>query len=79
MPQTNFPDEHLFTITTPDKHHLAAVLHIPKKKVKGLVILSHGFTGNKSENSRLFVTTARELAKAGINIATGLVALQEKG
>lgn len=66
MSQTNFPDEHLFTITTPDKHHLAAALHVPKKKVKGLVILSHGFTGNKSENSRLFVTTARELAKAGI-------------
>ncbi len=60
-----FPDEHSFTISTPDKHHLAAVLHVPKKTVKGLVILSHGFTGNKGESGRLFVTTARELAKAG--------------
>lgn len=60
-----FPDEHLFTISTPDKHHLAAVLHIPRKTTRGLVILSHGFTGNKSENGRLFVTMARSLAAAG--------------
>lgn len=59
------PEEHHFTITTPDKHHLAAVLHTPKKTAKGLVIFSHGFTGNKAESGRLFVTTARELAKAG--------------
>lgn len=62
------PDEHQFTITTPDKHHLAAVLHVPKKKAKGLVILSHGYTGNKSENGRLFVTTARSLAAAGLAV-----------
>lgn len=43
---------------------LAAVLHgaDPEK----IVVLSHGFTGTKVESGRLFVTLARELARAGI-------------
>lgn len=58
--------EHLFSIITPDHHQLAAVLHSPAKKPKGLVILSHGFTGTKCETGRLFVTTARAMAAAGL-------------
>ena len=53
-----------FTLRTP-RAHLAAVLHrTPGKK---LVILCHGFTGNKAESGRLFVQIARALQKAGIN------------
>jgi alpha/beta superfamily hydrolase len=60
---SSFP-EVPFTLRTP-RAHLAAVLHrAPGKK---LVILCHGFTGNKQESGRLFVLTARALQKAGIN------------
>ena len=53
-----------FVIRTPHAH-LSAVLHrVPAKK---LVILCHGFTGNKTESGRLFVHTARALQKAGLN------------
>ncbi len=45
--------------------HLAAVLH--KARGKSLVILCHGFTGQKVESGRLFVQTARALQKAGLN------------
>jgi uncharacterized protein len=62
---TTILDERFFAIKTPDHHQLAAVLHIPKKKTKTLIILSHGFTGTKIESGRLFVTTARALAAAG--------------
>ncbi len=59
----SFP-ETPFTLRT--KHaHLAAVLH--RAPGKSLVILCHGFTGNKIESGRLFVQTARALQKAGIN------------
>ena len=44
---------------------LSAVLH--RAPGKRLVILCHGFTGNKTENGRLFVQTSRALQKAGIN------------
>jgi len=59
----SFP-ETPFTLRTPHAH-LAAVLH--RAPGKSLVILCHGFTGNKAESGRLFVQTARALQKAGIN------------
>ena len=59
----SFP-ETPFLIRTP-RAHLAAVLH--RAPGKRLVILCHGFTGNKTENGRLFVQTSRALQKAGIN------------
>ncbi|MBI5382188.1 MAG: alpha/beta fold hydrolase [Opitutae bacterium] len=46
-------------------HRLAAVLHDAGKA--RLVVLCHGFTGDKAETSRLFVTTARALADVGIS------------
>lgn len=45
---------------------LAAVLHTAPRSKK-LVILVHGFTGNKMESSRLFVTAARAFARGGLN------------
>jgi alpha/beta superfamily hydrolase len=56
--------EHSFHI---DYSHirLSAALHVASRK--HLVILSHGFTGNKAEENRLFVTTARALAQAKIS------------
>ena len=60
---SSFP-ESPFVIRT-SRAHLAAVLHrAPGKK---LVILCHGFTGNKTESARLFVQTARALQIAGLN------------
>jgi alpha/beta superfamily hydrolase len=62
MPST-FPETPFF-LRTP-RAQLSAVLHrAPGKK---LVILCHGFTGNKTESARLFVQTARALQKAGLN------------
>ena len=58
------PTEEIFFIDT--KHgRLAAVLH--RASAGKIVILSHGYTGNKQENGRLFVTAARTLAAAGIS------------
>src|SRR5271155_5466123 len=53
-----------FNLRTP-RAHLAAVLH--RAPGKRLVILCHGFTGNKIESGRLFVQTARALQQAGIS------------
>jgi alpha/beta superfamily hydrolase len=53
-----------FILRTP-RAHLSAVLH--RTPGKRLVILCHGFTGNKIEHMRLFVQTARALQKAGLN------------
>jgi dipeptidyl aminopeptidase/acylaminoacyl peptidase len=49
--------------------HLVGILHIPDRlesrgKAPGVVML-HGFTGNKVENHRLFVLTARALCDLG--------------
>ncbi len=44
---------------------LVGVVHGPTKGNGTAVILCHGFTGNKMENKRLFVETARALAGAG--------------
>lgn len=54
-----------FTLRTP-RAHLAAVLH--RAPGKRLVILCHGFTGNKAESGRLFVQTSRAMQKAGLNV-----------
>jgi len=67
------PKEKIFFIET--RHaRLAAVLHeavAPRNKLVAsdnkLVIISHGYTGNKQESARLFVTMARTLAANGIN------------
>ena len=56
--------EKLLTIKGP-KGNLAAVLH--QADSKKLVILAHGYTGNKCEAGRLYVQTARALAEAGIS------------
>jgi pimeloyl-ACP methyl ester carboxylesterase len=56
--------EMLLTIRTP-RAHLAAVLH--RAPGQRLVILCHGFTGNKAESGRLFVQAARAFQKAGLN------------
>jgi len=61
--KTAFPETPI-TLRTP-RAHLAAVLH--RASGKSLVILCHGFTGNKIESGRLFVQTARALQKAGLN------------
>lgn len=45
---------------------LSAVLH--KTPSQKLVILSHGFTGSKSESGRLFISLARRLASDGLNV-----------
>jgi alpha/beta superfamily hydrolase len=47
-------------------HRLAAVLHLPEPKCTRLVILAHGFTGNKAETGRLFVDMARALTGRGL-------------
>jgi uncharacterized protein len=44
---------------------LVGLLH--QSRSPKLVILCHGFTGNKIENKRLFVETARELAGEGFD------------
>lgn len=62
-------DERLSYIKGP-RGHLASVIHesAPNEdSPRRLVILAHGFTGTKCESGRLFVTTARALAAAGIN------------
>ena len=48
-------------------HHLSAVLHSSCKASRRLVIMAHGFGGNKIEHQRLFVIMARRLASMGIN------------
>lgn len=47
-------------------HRLAAMLHQPELPGPRLVILSHGFTGQKAETGRLFVDMARALAGRGM-------------
>jgi pimeloyl-ACP methyl ester carboxylesterase len=48
-------------------HRLAAILHRAVPRNRRLVILTHGFTGLKSETGRLFVVTARALADRGLD------------
>ncbi|HDL18759.1 MAG TPA: alpha/beta fold hydrolase [Bacteroidetes bacterium] len=44
---------------------LVGMLHQPEKENKIVVVMCHGFTGDKTENKRLFVETARAFTKAG--------------
>jgi alpha/beta superfamily hydrolase len=54
-----------FILRTP-RAHLSAVLHTARSR--SLVIMCHGFTGQKIENTRLFVQAARAFQKAGLNV-----------
>ena len=47
-------------------HQLVGIHH--QAAGKKMVILCHGFTGNKAENKRLFVDTARMLTPEGFNV-----------
>jgi uncharacterized protein len=47
-------------------HQLVGIHH--QAAGKKMVILCHGFTGNKAENKRLFVETARMLTPEGFNV-----------
>jgi alpha/beta superfamily hydrolase len=60
----SFPQKQ-FVLRTPHAQ-LSAVLH--PARGKALVILCHGFTGNKSECVRLFVQAAQAFQKAGLNV-----------
>ncbi|PTX99618.1 hypothetical protein DB346_17460 [Verrucomicrobia bacterium LW23] len=80
-PTTPPPAESMLWIPSPSLgaergYCLSAVLHAPvvagvatnaKKTARPLVILSHGYTGSKQESGRLFVTTARALARKGLS------------
>lgn len=57
-------DEILLTIPR-GRHQLAAVHH--RANGPAVVVMAHGFTGNKAEAGRLFVSTARALASSGIS------------
>ncbi|MFH1074487.1 MAG: alpha/beta fold hydrolase [Candidatus Firestonebacteria bacterium] len=48
--------------------NLAGVMHLPKPRQKKapLVVMNHGFTGNKSETHYMFTKLARALAENGI-------------
>ncbi len=45
---------------------LVGIRHHPEAPTQKAVILCHGYTGHKGENKRLFVETARSLARAGM-------------
>ncbi len=49
-------------------HRLSAMLHQPAGPVAQLVIMAHGFTGNKTETGRLFVDMARVLTGRGLAV-----------
>lgn len=60
--------EHSITFTNQNAQ-LVGMLHLPEGEGRYPgVILCHGFTGNKAESHRLFVRTARMLAKAGFGV-----------
>lgn len=49
-----------------DQTRAAGRRRVARGRREKIVILAHGFTGNKSESDRLFVTAARSLAASGI-------------
>jgi len=50
-------------------YSLSAYLHIPQtERIPPIVILFHGFTGNKIESGRLYVDLSRELCKEGVAV-----------
>lgn len=46
---------------------IVGMLHTPERKSDTMVIMCHGFTGNKQENKRLFVEAARAFSGAGFS------------
>ncbi|MFQ3611847.1 MAG: alpha/beta fold hydrolase [Fimbriimonadales bacterium] len=61
-------DERLVWIPSRGKR-MAGVLHLPSGRGRvPAVLMSHGFTGNKTETHRLFVHTARLLAERGMMV-----------
>jgi pimeloyl-ACP methyl ester carboxylesterase len=44
---------------------LVGILHTPPHETKNLIIMCHGFTGNKVESRRLFVEAARKFCHEG--------------
>ena len=44
---------------------IVGIIHQPEKENDIAVIMCHGFTGDKTENKRLFVETGRAFAEAG--------------
>lgn len=61
-------DERLLWVPSCGKR-MAGVLHLPegRRRVPALLML-HGFTGHKAETHRLFVHTARRLAREGLAV-----------
>jgi len=49
-------------------YELSAYIHIPSTGYSLMVLMLHGFTGNKIEASRLFVDIARALCRAGVAV-----------
>lgn len=49
-------------------YELAAYIHIPQPGTSNMVLMLHGFTGNKIEANRLFVDIARSLCKIGTSV-----------
>lgn len=49
-------------------YELSAFIHIPFTGFSSMVLMLHGFTGNKVEANRLFVDIARALCKAGVAV-----------
>lgn len=61
-------DERLLWIPSRGKR-MAGVLHLPEGRRRApAVLMCHGFTGHKAESHRLFVHTARRLAKEGFAV-----------
>ena len=50
---------------TSEDNQIVGMLHTPDKTTETVIVMCHGFTGNKQENKRLFVETARAFTKAG--------------
>ena len=48
-----------------EDEQIVGILHTPSKTTKNIVIMCHGFTGNKVESRRLFVEAARAFSDSG--------------
>lgn len=46
-------------------NQLVGIAHFPSYRNNTSILMCHGFTGNKSENNRLFVETGRALSREG--------------
>ena len=51
------------TVFYSEGHQLVGIRHYPENPAEKAVVMCHGYTGNKSENKRLFVEMAREFAR----------------